>query len=150
MDDEFDCNTLSPGGDGVAIIGYFFVLLFFVWYPVLGIYVMILLNQTFQRSAKTSLAREGENFSAWNHHWIPPLTACFVGSIAMMLFLFLSSIFLDTIDTLFLCFAIDKDNNVLIPDEAFVALVSEMPSYTGTQSESSISLKEEEPAQRKG
>jgi hypothetical protein len=62
--------------------------------------------------------------------WIPPLAAAFVGCIAMMIFTFLSSIFLDTIDTLFLCYAIDKDNNVDLSDSEFESLVKEMPNYT--------------------
>jgi hypothetical protein len=46
------------------------------------------------------------------------------------MFTFLSAIFLDTIDTLFLCFAIDKDNNVINPDDEFATLLKEMPNYT--------------------
>jgi hypothetical protein len=48
----------------------------------------------------------------------------------MLIFTFLSGIFLDTIDTLFLCYAIDKDNNVDLSDSEFESLVKEMPNYT--------------------
>merc|ERR1712045_31609 len=64
-----------------------------------------------------------------NHLWIPPLAATFVGCIAMMFFTFLSSIFLDIITTLFLCFAVDKDNNIDLTDTEFEALAKESPNY---------------------
>ena len=108
------------------------MILFNVWYPILGIYIMIIVNQLLQTAGKSN-----------NHLWIPPVAACFVGCIAMLMFTFLSAIFLDTIDALFLCFAIDKDNNVIIPDDEFATLLKEMPNYTEVQSESSLELKED-------
>ena len=42
----------------------------------------------------------------------------------------LSGIFLDIIDTLFLCFAIDKDNNVDMTNSELASLVKELPGYT--------------------
>ena len=48
----------------------------------------------------------------------------------MMFFVFLSDIFLDTIDTLFLCFAVDKDNNIT-NDSELEKLVSSLPVYLG-------------------
>ena len=57
------------------------------------------------------------------------MAACFVGCIAMMMFNILSGIFLDIINTLFLCFAIDMDNNVGMDDE-LASLVKEHPGYT--------------------
>lgn len=48
----------------------------------------------------------------------------------MMMFNLLSGIFLDIIDTLFLCFAIDMDNNVDMSDNELASLVKELPGYT--------------------
>lgn len=121
------------------------MILFNVWYPILGIYIMIIVNQLLQTAGKSIMEKDenGEVGEAFNHLWIPPLAACFVGCIAMLMFTFLSAIFLDTIDTLFLCFAIDKDNNVINPDDEFATLLKEMPNYTEVQSESSLELKED-------
>jgi len=75
--------------------------------------------------------------------WIPPLAATFVGCIAMMMFKFLSAIFLDIIDTLFLCFAIDKDNNVDLTDSEFTKLVEKMPTYTGDAHDTTLREKKD-------
>jgi len=126
VDDEFDCGTLSKNHEQFWFILNTIIILFNVWYPVLGIYVMILINTYLQNLGKNSIQ---EGIDGWNYIWIPPLAACFVGSIAMMMFQFLSAVFLDTIDTLFLCFAIDKDNNVVNPDDEFASIVTEVPEY---------------------
>merc|ERR1739844_326309 len=126
VDDEFDCGTLSKNHEQFWFILNTIIILFNVWYPVLGIYVMILINTYLQNLGKNSIQ---EGIDGWNYIWIPSLAACFVGSIAMMMFQFLSAVFLDTIDTLFLCFAIDKDNNVVNPDDEFASIVTEVPEY---------------------
>merc|ERR1712232_302439 len=95
------------------------------WYPVLGIYILIIADQWLREFA----GGIGDPSDAWNHLWIPPLAACFVACIAMLLFSFLSKVFLDIIDTLFLCFAIDKDNNVSRDGNEFESIVKELPTY---------------------
>lgn len=134
IDDRFDCGTLArtddeDGSGAVLWILKLLIIFFSVWYPVLGLYVIIVINKYIQDYGKGVVQRKdgGESF---NYLWIPPLAAAFVGCIAMMIFTFLSSIFLDTIDTLFLCYAIDKDNNVDLSDSEFESLVKEMPNYT--------------------
>lgn len=134
VDDEFDCGTLSKDNDQFLFIISIIFILFNVWYPVLGIYLIILINQLLQNSGKEAM-KEGED--GFNHYWIPPLAACFIGSISMLMFQFLSAIFLDTIDTMFLCFAIDKDNNVINPDDEFASIVKEVPAYIDTDSDAS-------------
>lgn len=119
---------------------FIIVILVNIYFPVLGLYIMILLNKylrEWERTKLASLERDDDgNDGMWiwsseltNHIWIPPLAATFVGCIAMMFFTFMSSMFLDIITTLFLCFAIDKDNNVDMMEAEFVALVKEMPNY---------------------
>lgn len=132
IDDRFDCGTLAKTDDdeglGQALwILQLLIVFFNVWYPVLGIYVIILINKYVQDYGKDVLQEGGDSI---NYLWIPPLAAAFVGCISMLIFTFLSGIFLDTIDTLFLCFAIDKDNNVDLADSEFESLVKEMPNYT--------------------
>lgn len=128
VDDRFNCGTLSGTGSSEAyLILWLIGMLFSVYFPVLGIYLMILINQLLRRLARNAME---SGMASDNHMWIPPMAAIFVGSIAMMLFMFLSKIFLDTIDTLFLCFAIDKDNNLDMSNQEFTELVKNMPNYT--------------------
>lgn len=132
IDDRFDCGTLARTEDDEGIEKLLWILrllliFFSVWYPVLGLYVIILINRYIQDFGKEQVQKGGESS---NYLWIPPLAAAFVGCIAMLIFTFLSGIFLDTIDTLFLCYAIDKDNNVDLSDSEFESLVKEMPNYT--------------------
>lgn len=129
LDDRFDCGTLS-GQDGTGqayLILWVIAIMFNIYYPVLGIYIMILVNQLLRRAARSTVANGGNSD---NHIWVPPMAGIFVGSVSMMFFMFLSKIFIDTIDTLFLCFAIDKDNNVDMTNEEFSELVKNMPNYT--------------------
>merc|ERR1712154_599956 len=97
------------------------------------IFVNNLLREYEREIMKSSMDGGGNDddyyYGNTNHLWIPPLAATFVGCIAMMFFTFMSSMFLDIITTLFLCFAIDKDNNVDLNGTEFEALVKEMPQY---------------------
>lgn len=108
IDDRFDCQSFPSNAEdgnstGMFILYTFFVL-FNLWFPVLGIYIMILVNRI--------LSSENDLWSGMQNLWIPPLASIFVGCIAMMFFLFLSHIFLDTINVKFMCYAIDKENKV--------------------------------------
>jgi hypothetical protein len=144
IDDEFECGTLNKDSVGqMQFILYFIMLFFSIYYPVLGMYVIIVINKFVQDYSRDALESTGESF---NYLWIPPLAATFVGCISMMMFTFLSSIFLDIIDTLFLCFAIDMDNNVDLSNTEFESLVKEMPGYTEAEIVSvdgSLELKKE-------
>eukprot|EP00557_Chaetoceros_sp_GSL56_P003092 CAMPEP_0176493614 /NCGR_PEP_ID=MMETSP0200_2-20121128/9640_1 /TAXON_ID=947934 /ORGANISM="Chaetoceros sp., Strain GSL56" /LENGTH=603 /DNA_ID=CAMNT_0017891283 /DNA_START=1428 /DNA_END=3239 /DNA_ORIENTATION=+ len=133
IDDEFDCGTLSDLDTGFSMwfILYFIVIMFNLWYPILGIYVIILLNKYLQDDGAASVERGVESM---NYMWIPPIAATFVGCIAMLIFQFLSSIFLDIIDTLFLCYAIDKDNNIDVTNDEFTGIVKEVTTFTESES----------------
>ena len=96
LDDRFDCSTLPGGGDATYVIAWIILGLFNLWYPVLGIYIIILINRFLQGS---------EFVSELQHVWVNPLAAIFIGCLSMMFFTYLAGIFLDTVDTLFLCFA---------------------------------------------
>merc|ERR1711915_31731 len=117
---------------GIWMLMYLIGILFNLYYPVLGLYIMIILNKFLREYEKTkmnTIDAFGDPYEPTNNWWIPPLAATFVGCIAMMFFTFMSSMFLDIITTLFLCFAIDKDNNVDLNGTEFEALVKEMPQY---------------------
>ncbi len=126
IDDKFNCNSFA---DGSMWILYILVILFNVYFPVLGLYIMVIVNRELQNWERKTMETGGISF---NHIWIPPLAAAFVGCLAMMMLTLLSNIFMDIIDTLFLCFAIDKDNNVDLLNDEFSELIKEMPQYAET------------------
>lgn len=132
IDGRFDCGLAEEIDQMYMWVLYILGIMFSIWYPVLGLYVMIILNKYLKEFGEESMedaAKSGTENIAWNHLWIPFMAACFVGCIAMMMFNILSGIFLDIINTLFLCFAIDMDNNVGMDDE-LASLVKEHPGYT--------------------
>ena len=136
IDAEFSAGSLPQESTGYLWILWFVVILFNVYYPVLGLYVLIIANKflrDYERSNLTLYLESGgqQGTMPTNHFWIPPLAGTFVGCIAMMFFTFISHMFLDIITTLFLCFAIDKDNNVDLKGQEFESLVKEMPGYLG-------------------
>jgi len=132
LDDRFNANSFPSDGED-----YFWILmligqLFSIWYPVLGLYLIIFIDQLLKQYANESMkaaAASGEDYEAWNNSYIPPMAAAFVGCISMMFFTFLAKMFLDTLDTLFLCYAIDKDNGIDMTDNEFDSLVKKMPEY---------------------
>jgi len=117
FDDKFNIQTIS--GDGSSIFAFAILGIFLLWFPILGLYIIIFLDK---------ILRDG----AWGDDklWIPPMAGIFIGCLAMMFFMFISEIFLDTIDTLFLAFAVDKDNGD-ISNLELAGLVEKLPVYTG-------------------
>lgn len=138
MSDRFDCESI-PDLDAAILVGYLILLLFNLYYPVLGLYIVIMVNMFLRRWGRARMEEAqqrnddygstDDDYRSSNHDWIPPLAACFVGCLAMMMFSFLSAVFLDIVDTLFLCFAIDMDNNVDVSNDAFCVLIKEIPDY---------------------
>mmetsp|Transcript_25641 Transcript_25641/g.47786 ORF Transcript_25641/g.47786 Transcript_25641/m.47786 type:complete len:653 (-) Transcript_25641:176-2134(-) len=126
LDARFECSTLPGGKDAAYVIGWIILGLFNLWYPVLGIYVIILINRLLQ-----TLQWPGDNGEPqyFQHLWVNPLAAIFVGCISMMFFSYIAAIFLDTVDVLFLCFAIDKDNNVDLSGDELQSLIKTLPNY---------------------
>jgi hypothetical protein len=142
IDAEFQADSLPRAGGDENIylwVLYILVILGNVYYPVLGLYIMIIANKflrDWERQKMNSLMTGDDDFASGtffteptNHFWIPPLAGTFVGCLSMMFFTFLSSMFLDIITTLFLCFAIDKDNNVDMSSGELDSLMKEMPNY---------------------
>ena len=115
LDKEFHTETFIDVNDKtILVIVWLFFALFNIWYPVLGIFLLIVLNR---------FLTKWEGLDPAN--WVTPLAATFIGCIAMMFFTYLAAIFSDTVDVLFLCFAIDRDNNVDMSENEFAKLVQE-------------------------
>jgi hypothetical protein len=55
----------------------------------------------------------------------------FVGIIAMLFFTYMAGIILDTVDVIFVCFAIDKDNGVDVSNTEIGMLMGEMEQFNG-------------------
>lgn len=127
VDDKFDCGSISNGSDRFHLILGLIFIIFNLWYPVLGLYLIIIVNKYLNQWEINKMTIDGEEST--NHVWIPPIVGAFVGCIAMMFFVFLADIFLDVINTVFLCFAIDKDNFVERNDVEFENLMKEVPGY---------------------
>lgn len=129
LDDRFNAKSLPKDYGSTIYILIFIGQLFTLWYPVLGLYLIIILDKLLKDMAKEEMKTDLEDFEEWNRFWIPPVAAAFVGCISMMFFTFLAKMFLDTLDTLFLCYAIDKDNGADLSDNEFDELVKKMPEY---------------------
>ena len=84
------------------------------WYPVLGIYIIIIANKYLQQWEINSVSYDddgGYPGSNSNHVWmVLPFVGAFVGCVLVVFFTLLTEIFLDIISTLCICFAITKDN----------------------------------------
>lgn len=128
ISERFDCDSIPDLGV-FWFMCFLLVILFNLYNPVLGLYLIIFVNSSIQQWEKQTLQDDSTVTENYNHMWIPPIAASFVGCLAMMMFSFLSAVFLDIIDTLFLCFAIDKDANIDTSTDEFSALVKEMPDY---------------------
>eukprot|EP00550_Attheya_septentrionalis_P001817 CAMPEP_0198282040 /NCGR_PEP_ID=MMETSP1449-20131203/1904_1 /TAXON_ID=420275 /ORGANISM="Attheya septentrionalis, Strain CCMP2084" /LENGTH=653 /DNA_ID=CAMNT_0043978111 /DNA_START=139 /DNA_END=2100 /DNA_ORIENTATION=- len=119
FDKAFKTSTFPGASEDMFIIIIWSIFaLFNLWYPVLGLYIIILVNRWMAKDSDLD-----------PETWVSPLAAIFVGCIAMMFFTYIASVFLDTINVLFLCFAIDKDNNVDMTQDEFAKLVEEVPGY---------------------
>jgi Plasma-membrane choline transporter len=115
LDKEFNTKTFIGLNDNVIlVVTWLFFALFNIWYPILGLYVLIVLNRFLSSIAALDPAI-----------WVTPFAATFVGIVSMMFFSYLAGVFLDTVDVLFLCFAIDRDNQVSDEENEFAKLVKE-------------------------
>ncbi|GMI44491.1 hypothetical protein TrCOL_g4363 [Triparma columacea] len=120
IDSEFGWKSLSTasdeGGSLIRFFGWFLMMLFNLWYPTLGIFLMIVIDMIL-----TQWGVGGQEY------WVAPFAAVFVGIIAMLFFTYMAGVVLDTIDVCFVCWAVDKDNNVDLSESEFNALVMELP-----------------------
>jgi Plasma-membrane choline transporter len=120
LDKAFHTSTfIGISDEKLFAVGWLFFALFNIYYPVLGVYFIILLN----RWLSSSSIRPDPAI------WLTPLAAAFIGCISMMFFNYLAGTFMDTVDVQFLCFAIDRDNKKDLQEDEFAKLVFEgMPN----------------------
>jgi len=129
IDERFDCETLTNSSEMYLLVLWILFGLFNVWYPVLGIYCIIIVNMILVRLEQSYSLGTSFEKQNYQHYWIPPLAAAFVGCISMMFYTYVARIILDVIDTLFLCYAVDKDNDVDNIDSELKTLVEAVPVY---------------------
>jgi len=111
FDDELGTETgpshvaNAPGVFWFAVIGF---LLINMWYPVLALYLIILINALLSKYSSTD---EDTQSVEWED-WVTVLASIFVGIVAMLLFTFIGDVILDAVDILFLCHVISKENGL--------------------------------------
>ena len=90
LDAEFKTDTFLGANDSAALaIVWVFFALFNIWYPALGIFLLILVNRALANSESDPTV------------CVPPFAASFDGCISMMFFTYLAGIFSDTVDVPF-------------------------------------------------
>jgi len=135
VDDVIDVESLKFYSQGsvnqtVSMIGWLFFILFNLWYPVLGIYFIILIDKALTALSENSLM--GIWPGSFHQYWVSPLAAAFVGCISMMFFQYMAGFILDIVDVLFFCFVVDIDNdNIEGKNKDFHKLMKEVPGYIG-------------------
>lgn len=68
----------------------------------------------------------GYLLSSLSPDWVTPMSALFVGCVSKIVFLFISDLMPDIVNVMFICYAVDIDNNVkLDPEVAEVFAVIE-------------------------
>lgn len=141
IDERFNCESFNASQ--LRLLYMFLMLVGCVWFPILGIIFVIIANFSLKALENYKL-ENGFNYydddtvangflmeESLNHLWIPPLASAFIGCISMMFFnFFATGMVMDIIDTCFLCFAIDCDNNIDRGNPEFQSLISRMPGYT--------------------
>jgi hypothetical protein len=117
IDYVYDFHTLNPAGDDALGFMFFFWLVFMsigVYNPVLCVAIVIFIDMLLA------------SYSSGQENWVSPMTAVFVGSICRLLFNYMAGIILDAIDVCFVCWAVDKDNDLDLSNE-FSSIVMAMP-----------------------
>lgn len=124
IDAAFHCTSF----DDMTYLLVFILLALFFTNPVYGILFVISINSMIQR-AEIYQYEKGE--ATYQHVWVPPLAATFVGFVTKLLFTYMSGLILDTIDTMIVCFAIDEDNGVkgYRSKTGFAMIVKDMNEY---------------------
>lgn len=127
LDETYNWDTLpDPTNDGENGTGnaiFFYIWLFYIcfnlYYPVLSIFGIILLDILLDRVLDVD-----------RKYWVAPVAATFVGIVSMLFFQYVAGIILDTIDVCFVCYAVDKDNEVEgLAESEFTIMIQELPGY---------------------
>jgi len=122
FDETFNTKMGPTGGlELIYWVGWMVFCIFAMWYPSLFIYGIILINRYFFEDSS----------SIESVRFVPIFAAMFIACISMSFFTFVGNIILDVIDVIFVCYAIDKDNNidVVAADESMIKWVESVPGY---------------------
>ena len=124
VDETYGWNTFEMVGTWkkIQFFLWIFFLLFNVKHPVLGVFFIVFIDQWFEKSD-----------IGGQEYWVAPFCAAFVGCIASLFFDYMAGIILDTVDVMFVCYAVDKDNGVDMTNQGFALLVMEMPGDASKQ-----------------
>jgi hypothetical protein len=127
LDAEFDWHTLDGmNGNSVLLYVWFLWILFACWYPVLGLFFIILINRFLKMDFMEDQCDLNGVGTRCQEYWVSPLASIFVGCIAMLFFRYMGGIILDCINVMFVCFAIDKDNKIDRPNDEFYILIKDI------------------------
>ncbi|GMH94619.1 hypothetical protein TL16_g12958 [Triparma laevis f. inornata] len=127
VDDLFGWTTLPGASDDLLWILWTILAVFNIFYPLIGLFFITLLDKLM-----TSITGSSPDDDSDPDFWVSPLCAMFVGCIAKLFFDYMGGIILDTIDVMFMCFAIDKDNNVDLSKSEFSAIIVDLPGVMKT------------------
>jgi hypothetical protein len=117
-DHDHECDA---GSFAVAFWCWLVFISVNVYNPVLGLFFLILIDM----AIRGLLA--DEDGECGQEYWVAPLAAAFIGCISRMFFNYVAGIFMDTIEVCFVCWAIDKDNDVDLSNSEFSGIVMAMP-----------------------
>lgn len=107
IDDESDLDSMHPEGSWQGWFWFFFILFVIInRYPYVSIFVVSLLGNWQWLADET----DGKSSAV--------LLAIFTGAVAHLIFAFFADIVLDAVDTMVMCYAIDKENGLDTADYA--------------------------------
>lgn len=123
FDASFNCSSFEDSSFLLfpIIMGILFM------HPVFGVLAVIGINMSIQ---KFETYHYENGLPTYQHLWVPPLAAAFVGFATKLVFTYMGGIILDAVDTMLLCFAIDEDNGVQErSQDEFTFIVKDMKEY---------------------
>ena len=138
IDAEYGWSSMPTDGEGAVIMWLWIFFMFgSIWNPELAIAFIML------------LATLLEQFKAGGQqNWVAPICATFVGAIAMIFMKYMGGVILDTIDVCFVCWAIDKDNDVDLSESEFASLVMELPGVKKEQYAGQLQMQQQQQQQQ--
>ncbi|GMH82562.1 hypothetical protein TrVE_jg5075 [Triparma verrucosa] len=132
VDDLFGWCTIPGSAGDILWILWTILAVFNIFYPLIGLFCVTLLDRiltsvwdgdpTTDENGNIEVGCDDKT-----KFWVAPMCGMFVGCIAKLFFDYMGGIILDTIDVMFVCFAIDKDNNVDLSKSDFSAIIVELP-----------------------
>jgi len=132
VDDLFGWCTIPGSAGDLLWILWTILAVFNIFYPLIGLFCVTLLDRLLTSWIDGDPTTDDEgNIEVGcddkSKFWVAPMCGMFVGCIAKLFFDYMGGIILDTIDVMFVCFAIDKDNNVDLSKSDFSAIIVELP-----------------------